>query len=331
MKNVLNTNTIYVLSIAFLIWGVFGLKDIKNQTFDGFDTNQFEVIRIEEAGPADQAGMKIGDILVSSDGISIKDYKELDKRPRAIIGQSRTYLIERAGEEQTIELTYTALPQKNKTNRYIQFIIALLFIVLPSVVTSKSNSDLKLSLGLSMTTFGFLFLDGPYFENGPFKDFVDIIGIAIITFALTYLADYLLKYAPQSSITQKKAYRLMFSPMVFIVAVVLIITVIKPDYSSALNTGVQALFTLFFLGYLGISIVTLIRKFLRTEAAKRKEYGLDLMLLGVCFSLLPLFILFTINTINPGAEIPGDDYVFMGFALIPITFSLALNRYEQAG
>ncbi|HCQ24370.1 MAG TPA: hypothetical protein DIT52_04095, partial [Flavobacteriaceae bacterium] len=70
MKNVLNTNTIYVLSIAFLIWGVFGLKDIKNQTFDGFDTNQFEVIRIEEAGPADQAGMKIGDVLVSSDGIS---------------------------------------------------------------------------------------------------------------------------------------------------------------------------------------------------------------------------------------------------------------------
>ena len=54
------------------------------------------------------------------------------------------------------------------------------------------------------------------------------------------------------------------------------------------------------------------------------------MLLGVCFSLLPLFILFTINTISPGAEIPGDDYVFLGFALIPITFSLALNRYESA-
>ena len=246
MKHVLNTNTIYVLSIAFIIWGVFGLMDIKNQTFDGFDTNQFEVIRIEKEGPAYQAGMKIGDILVSSDGISIKDYKELDKRPRAKIGQTRTYVIDRAGEEQTLELTYAELPQKNKTNRYIQFVIGLLFILLPSVVTSKSNSDLKLSLGLSMTTFGFLFLDGPYFENGPFKDFVDIIGIAIITFALTYLADYLLKYAPQSSVTQKKVYRLMFSPMAFIVAVVLIITILKPDYSSALSTGVQALFTLFF-------------------------------------------------------------------------------------
>ena len=331
MKHALNTNTIYVLSFAFIIWGVFGLMDIKNNTFDGFDTNQFEVIRIEKESPAYQAGMKIGDILVSSDGISIKDYKELDKRPRAKVGQTRTYVIERAGEEQTLELTYAELPQKNKTNRYIQFVIGLLFILLPSVVTSKSNSDLKLSLGLSMTTFGFLFLDGPYFENGPLKDFVDVIGIAIITFALTYLADYLLKYAPQSSVTQTKAYRLMFSPMAFIVAVVLIITVLKPDYSSALSTGVQALFTIFFLGYLGISIITLIRKFLRTDAAKRKEYGLDLMLLGVCFSLLPLFILFTINTINPGAEIPGDDYLFMGFTLIPITFSLALNRLEQGG
>ena len=329
MKNIVNTKTIYVLSSVFLLWGIFGLMDIKNQTYDGFGTNDFEVIRIEEGGPAEQAGLKVGDVLLLSDGVSVKDYKELDKRSRTTVGQTRTYLIERAGEEKTISLTYAALPQKNKTDRYIQFVIGLLFILLPSVVTSKSNSDLKVSLGLSMTTFGFLFLDGPYFENGPLKDFIDILGIAIITFALTYLADYLLKYAPQSSITHKKAYRLMFSPMLLIVVVILILTVIKPDYSATLNTGIQALFTVFFLGYLGISIVTLIRKFLRTESAERKQYGLDLMLVGVCFSLLPLFILFTINTINPGAEIPGEDYIFMGFALIPITFSVALNRYEQ--
>lgn len=329
MKNIVNTNTIYVLSSVFLLWGIFGLMDIKNQTYDGFGTNDFEVIRIEEGGPAEQAGLKVGDILLQSDGVSVKDYKELDKRPRATVGQTRTYLVERAGEEKTIALTYAALPQKNKTDRYIQFVIGLLFILLPSVVTSKSNSDLKVSLGLSMTTFGFLFLDGPYFENGPLKDFIDILGIAIITFALTYLADYLLKYAPQSSITHKKAYRLMFSPMLLILVVILILTIIKPDYSAALNTGIQALFTVFFLSYLGISIVTLIRKFLRTESAKRKQYGLDLMLVGVCFSLLPLFILFTINTINPGAEIPGEDYIFMGFTLIPITFSVALNRYEK--
>lgn len=329
MKNIVNTNTIYVLSSVFLLWGIFGLMDIKNQTYDGFGTNDFEVIRIEEGGPAEQAGLKVGDILLQSDGVSVKDYKELDKRPRATVGQTRTYLVERAGEEKTIALTYAALPQKNKTDRYIQFVIGLLFILLPSVVTSKSNSDLKVSLGLSMTTFGFLFLDGPYFENGPLKDFIDILGIAIITFALTYLADYLLKYAPQSSITHKKAYRLMFSPMLLILVVILILTIIKPDYSAALNNGIQALFTVFFLSYLGISIVTLIRKFLRTESAKRKQYGLDLMLVGVCFSLLPLFILFTINTINPGAEIPGEDYIFMGFTLIPITFSVALNRYEQ--
>jgi len=329
MKNIVNTNTIYVLSSVFLLWGIFGLMDIKYQTYDGFGTNDFEVIRIEEGGPAEQAGLKVGDILLQSDGVSVKDYKELDKRPRATVGQTRTYLVERAGEEKTIALTYAALPQKNKTDRYIQFVIGLLFILLPSVVTSKSNSDLKVSLGLSMTTFGFLFLDGPYFENGPLKDFIDILGIAIITFALTYLADYLLKYAPQSSITHKKAYRLMFSPMLLILVVILILTIIKPDYSAALNTGIQALFTVFFLSYLGISIVTLIRKFLRTESAKRKQYGLDLMLVGVCFSLLPLFILFTINTINPGAEIPGEDYIFMGFTLIPITFSVALNRYEK--
>lgn len=330
MKNFLNTNTIYVLSFAFFIWGIFGLLDLNNQVYDGFSTNDFEVIRVEENGPAEKAGLQVGDILLSKEGISIKDYKELDKLPRTQIGQTIPYGIERAGEEQTVEITYGALPQKNKTNRYIQFLIGILFIALPSALTLKSKSNLKLSLGLSMTTFGFLFLNGPYIANGQLRDFIDVLSIAIFTFALTYLADYLLKYAPQSSVTKKSFYRLMFSPMVLIVAIVLVVTITKPDYSGTLNSIVQGIFAVFFLGFLAISILTLVRKFLRSDKNIRKQYGLDLMLLGVCFSLLPLFILFTINTISPGAEIPGDDYVFLGFALIPITFSLALNRYESA-
>ncbi|MGB2216232.1 MAG: PDZ domain-containing protein [Flavobacteriaceae bacterium] len=330
MKNVVTTKTIYVLSSAFFIWGIFGLLDIKNEVYSGFNQNNFEIVSIEEDSPAARAGLQVGDILLSSDGIAMENYKERDKRPREKVGQERTYVVKRDGVEQTIVLTYAGLPQKNKTNRYISFVIGLLFILLPSVLTANNPSELKVPLGLSMTTFGFLFLNGPYFTNDALRDFVEILGIAIITFALTYLADYLLKYSPESKITTKKGYGLMFAPMLLIVAIVLVLTVIKPDYSASLNGFIQGIFTLFFLGYLATSIITLIRKFVRTEPALRKSHGLDLMLLGVCFSLLPLFILFTINTINPGAEVPGEDYIFFGFALIPITFSVALNRYVKA-
>jgi hypothetical protein len=330
MKNAVTIKTIYVLSAAFLVWGIFGLLDVKNEVYSGFKQNKFKVVSIEEDSPAARAGFQVGDVLLSSDGISIENYKEQEKRPREKVGQERTYVVERDGVEQNIVLTYAGLPQKNKTNRYISFVIGLFFILLPSVLTAKNPSALKVSLGLSMTTFGFLFLNGPYFSNGTLRDLVDVLGIVIITFALTYLADYLLKYAPESKIIAKKGYQLMFLPMVLIVVIVVGLTVIKPDYSASLNSIVQGIFTLFFLGYLGTSIITLIRKFVRTEPALRKSHGLGLMLLGVCFSLLPLFILFTINAISPGAEVPGEDYIFFGFALIPITFSVALNRYVKA-
>ena len=82
MKNVVTTKTIYVLSAAFFIWGIFGLLDIKNEVYSGFNQNNFEIVSIEEDSPAARAGLQVGDILLSSDGIAMENYKERDKRQR---------------------------------------------------------------------------------------------------------------------------------------------------------------------------------------------------------------------------------------------------------
>ena len=106
----------------------------------------FEIVSIEEDSPAARAGLQVGDILLSSDGIAMENYKERDKRPREKVGQERTYVVERGGVEQTIVLTYAGLPQKNKTNRYISFVIGLLFILLPSVLTANNPSETQSTL-----------------------------------------------------------------------------------------------------------------------------------------------------------------------------------------
>jgi hypothetical protein len=48
------------------------------------------------------------------------------------------------------------------------------------------------------------------------------------------------------------------------------------------------------------------------------------MLLGAVLGLLPFLIFFTVNQLSPTTILPGDDYMFLTFAFIPIFFSMAL-------
>jgi len=56
-----------------------------------------------------------------------------------------------------------------------------------------------------------------------------------------------------------------------------------------------------------------------------------MMLVGSLIGLLPILIYFTANTISPGIDLPGNDYVVITFAAIPIFFMLALNQLAKGG
>jgi hypothetical protein len=53
------------------------------------------------------------------------------------------------------------------------------------------------------------------------------------------------------------------------------------------------------------------------------------MLLGTIIGIVPVLVYFTVGTLSPGTELPGNDYAFYTFAAIPICFTIALNQLSK--
>jgi hypothetical protein len=321
---------IVIAGILFIIWGIFGLMDAKNYTYTGYNTSDnWEVIRIEEGSPAEAAGLQLGDVLKSTGGIAVTDTKARNERPRATIGETRELVVDRNNEEVTLQLTFAEMLDKDRTNNIVGFVIGLLFIILGIYASRKHKSTLSFAFAVFMVCFGFLFMNGPYIASVALSSVVGIISTAVFLFSFTALAIYMLRYPPESSFLRGKYSKLLHVPMLILLAIIIILEIFQPDGSGTLNMVIRLLFGAFIIGYFLIALITLIRKYSRSNSEERNNNGLNLMLIGVIIGIVPILIYFTISTLSPGTELPGNDYVFYTFAAMPICFTMALNKLSK--
>jgi CDP-diglyceride synthetase len=123
---------------------------------------------------------------------------------------------------------------------------------------------------------------------------------------------------------------MIFLPMILLLVIITVLEVTQMDRSGVLNLAMRLLFGTFIVFYFGMSLITLIRKYMRSSLDERNTKGLTMMLIGTILGLLPILVYFTVGLISQGTELPGNDYVFITFAAIPIFFYLALHKLHSS-
>lgn len=320
-----------IVGILFIIWNILGIMDSKNYTYSGYSTDDnFTINRIEEGSPAENAGLQIGDVLKSTGGIAVSDSKALNKRQRAMIGETREYVVDRGGEEVTTQLTFSEQTDKDKNLNRVGDIMGLLFIIIGLFANYKFKSELSFAFAVFAVSFGFIFSGGAYISSPVLGSIVGILRTAVVLFALTSLAIYMLKYPPVSTFMSSKNYKMIFLPMILLLVIISILEIMQPDRTGTLNMVMRLLFGFFIVFYFGLSVVTLLRKYMRSSSVERNSKGLTMMLIGTVVGLLPILLYFFIGLIAPSSDLPGNDYVFLTFLAIPIFFYLALNQLHKA-
>jgi uncharacterized membrane protein len=224
------------------------------------------------------------------------------------------------------------MTDKDRNLNRIGDFIGLLFILLGLFAHRKHKTALSFSFAVFALCFGFIFTGGPYINAVFVRTIVNIVSTSVVLFSFTYMAIYMLRYPPESKfLSSAKNRKILYVPMILLILIIIILEAMQTDGSGTLNLVMRLLFGAFIICYFGISLITLIRKYAKSNAADRQSNGLNMMLIGAVVGLLPILIYFTINTISPGSDLPGNDYVFITFLAIPIFFSLALNQlYKNA-
>jgi len=320
-----------VLGVLFTVWGILGMMDAKNYIYDGFSTDgNNTVTEVDANSPAEAAGIQVGDVIKSYGGIPIENNKELSKMERAKIGETRNYVMDRAGEEVSVDITYAPQLQKDKTLNIIGFLMGLVFIFIGLYANSRFKNALSFAFAVFAVFFGFNFFGGPYFGPGFLGQIISALGLTIILLSIAFLALYMFRYPPESKVlSSKNGMNWLFVPAVIVIVFFWVVILLQPDGTSFLNTAIRLLIGAFVILYFGTALVTLIRKYAGATPEQRKSTGLNLMLIGTILGLVPILLVIIIDTISPKTVIPGNDYIWLTFIFIPVFFLLAQMELQK--
>ncbi len=314
------------IGILFLIWGVFGIIDSSNYVYSGYLTGgDNAILEVDPESPAEEAGLRAGDIIVSTGGIYTTDTKALSARERPSIGESREFVLERNGEKISTNLVYAAMPEKEKSLNIASFIMGLLFLVFGLYTHYKRKTSLSFSYAVFMLCFAFIFFDGPYFGPGVLGRMFNSLSFTIVIFSFAALANFMLYYPPKSSYNVK----LLYSPAAIAALFIWILEFTLPENTTTLNLILRIFLGAVIIFYFSFSLFILIRKYLRASGEERSSSGLNLLLTGSLIGILPILLYLSISTFLPATVLPGNDYIFISFLAIPIFYTMALLQRKQ--
>jgi len=322
-----------VAAVAMIV-GVLGLLDIKNVPYSGyFSGPNNDIVRVFPESPAEQAGLQVGDVVESIGGIAVTDTKALSRRPRAEIGESRTFVVVRDGSRQQIDLSYSGLPSRPRNLGIAAALIGFCFLLLPLWAYHSAPSTSTVVLALFGLCFGAAFLPGPYSQSYMLRALAGAFATSAVVMGFAFLVHYVLQFPkPGAFLARAWGKRLIYGPAILLALFFVFLTVAQPDATSGFNRIVGALVGLFIVGFFGWAVVAMIRRFRGASASERTDHGLTLMLFGTLAGLLPVTLSSLVGTIAPQiqANLPGIQFFFLTLVLIPICFAIAAMRSARA-
>lgn len=326
-------------AVLCTILGVFRLFDRGNDPYDGYATDGNNmVIRVDADGPAERAGLRVGDHIRSIDGIAVEDAHARFQQGRPRIGQPATLQIERGGAGQSdtppsalsLSFTHAAPPGDFAARNLAGFLIGLCFMVCSLAACFKVPNRNGRVLALAGLSLGATFLGFPYFSSYSMRLLAQAILSLVLVLGFASLFHFMLEFPkPKSFVRRKYALIVIYGPALFITLFLLFLVVVQPPATGALNWWSNLLLGLFLVAYFGGAAVAMVHSYLRATPAERAHYGLHIELAGVVLGILPVTLDVLFRIFNPTVILPGSDFYFLTVVFIPVALVTVVFRQQR--
>ncbi len=297
----------------------------------GFQTDPgYSIINILSNGPAETAGLKVGDVLKSDNGIDMEDLKSRIQKPQSKIGETVTLMIERDGNPQEVKVNLTGQPLPPKIHWLFINTLGLSMILASLYVYRKVQTPITficLCCGVLVGCFHF-----PIFgiNSVTIRLVYDVFMEAIIWCGLG-LAAYLFMLFPKPKALLDKKYTkpLLFAPAAISILFLIIVLVFKPDATGALNYSNQVVWSVSRIFYMLWCTIAIIHSYLKATSEERQSYGLHILAVGIVAGITPFLLLLIMGILAPKVILPGQMYYDVPMILIPFAVATAILKTER--
>ena len=329
--------TVFLIAAAvFVILGTFNLLDQGNNPYDGYVTDgNNTVIRIDAGGPAERAGLKVGDRIRSIDGIPVEDRHVLVQQGRPRIGQATTLVVERRERGaadaipsvHSLSFDHAAPPGNYAARSFAAYLIGLCFVICGLVACFKAPNRSGMLFTLTGLCLGASFLGTPYFSSNAVRTIVRAIISLIVVFGFAFLFHLMLEFPKRkASLCKRHALKLLYAPALLVALFLLFMVVVQPQATSGLNQLSNLLIGLFIVAYFGGAAMAILHSYAKATSHERARYGLHIELAGILLGVLPVTLAMVIRILVPRLVLPGSDFYYLTVIFIPIALMTAMLR-----
>ncbi len=298
----------------------------------GFKVHSLEIVAVDADGPADRAGMRLGDRVLSVDGVDV----EMTFEVHAALSGNEAYLPTRFmvhRGDQTLALTVQpgAPGQRGMIRAYTLWITGLSFLAIGWWVLYKRNDPVARGFFGLCFVFAFMLLDIPDHTNHVYMTGKEALRLLMQYVLPAFFLRFFLMFPGSDLATpasrQAASSRWLLLPGFTLFAVTVAVWIWYPGIEGSGTENAIAMVTMaYFLAYFGTGLFFFARRALRRDRPIQRT-KLAVVLAGLVAGLVPFLGTMMIAQAVPDRAADPAQYLGLSLVLVPSSFALAIMRY----
>jgi len=310
---------------------ILSVVQMPDHPYSGYRTDTNRVVSdISHGGPAERAGLRIGDRITHIGGIAADDARTLGAQPRASVGESRDIVVDRNGRRVTASLTYGSLPTMDKIAYLTSSLTGLCFLgfgVWAMLRIPRASTTLLALAGIGL---GAAFVNMPYFDSPTARAVQDALLVPAAMFGFVFLLHFLLVFpVPKRLMANRLSLPAIYAPPVLVATGYLLATWLAAGRTDGLGASLLTAALIVVFVAFALSVAALVHGYATAAASFRAAWGLNTLLVCVVLGLAPV-VATAVALVAPRVELPGAEYYDVVWVLIPFALARAAVRHARS-
>jgi hypothetical protein len=307
-------------------WTIAGLVQMPHWPNDGYYADhQGTVAQVDSGGPAEAAGLLVGDEILSIEGVSVADLPAAPRRTYPKIGESQTLEIRRDEATATIALVLGPYSRSHRLARIFGCIVAFGFLG-AAVWVSLTVATFT---GLLFSTFGlfqaFALVEGPFV--GASEGFAGLAEVTAGVASLSLLVHlFLFLPSPRKILNWPHLGKVVYGPLLIFLILGIAEVILDPRFYEAFSAAT--------LGWVFAYLILLLWIFghgwVTARPGERWESGMGIILVGLGITLAPQLLRLAAFFLLPDIVLPGTEYYSLFAVAIPVSMAIAIRRHQSS-
>lgn len=311
---------------------IVGASRLPDTPFPGMSERGNTIGLVQPGGPADQAGLRVGDTILAVDGLPVRSLPGLSHPLRsAEPGDVLELTVLRDGAtESNVPLLLEHPPRSEVAWDVARAVAALIALFVGSVVWMRRAQQLTFVFFLICLTICLL-LFFPYVASGAsYFAFARLTRDMLSVLFPALFVHFFLLFPYERAVLRRRPVLIPLlyagSLVLFALEVTLLLELWPKSLQESVTTANALMVTIAFAASFIASIWLFTQAFRRTSVPSIRR-KLRVALWGTIIGVIPIVVVVILHGVFPGRQIPADRLAVLALVLIPMAFGYAIVRH----